>query len=366
MTQKERAKECADRETGYQITKPSLVHVINVSRHIRHQPHRQGEGRKVSEKCERDERKQNRRVPCVRHSLLEVAPRRLALKLLRCHRDVNVPAQRLGVAEHQERADGIERRDDHVGWRHSEQRHDACARERASHACRILRGARHREPAHQRIVGHAFGDQRATHTKVGGPHETHHQCDDNHHAGADVTGENESEQRRGEHRIGRAHREQERLVAEPVTGDAIKRRDQSAEILRSTEQREPNDRFRLDQYVPAKDDRLHLERPRGEQIGRPLETKAAHPERGQHGRARARRRRRGDLRLLERIPGPVEHFQRWFPACPRRAEPTLDDCDCLARLIAHGRCAKLHHIRFSSRSTSTAMRCASFAAGMPQ
>jgi len=43
--------------------------------------------------------------------------------------------------------------------------------------------------------------------------------------------EDEREERGSEHRIGEAHREQQGLVTEPVAGDAIERRDQSAEIL---------------------------------------------------------------------------------------------------------------------------------------
>ena len=66
-------------------------------------------------------------------------------------------------------------------------------------------------------------------------------------------------------------------MPEPVAGDAVERRDQRAEILQRAEHREPEHRSGLDQHVPAEDDRLHLERPRGEQIGGPLEAEAADP-----------------------------------------------------------------------------------------
>ena len=63
----------------------------------------------------------------------------------------------------------------------------------------------------------------------------------------------------------------------------------------------------LDQHVPAEDQRLHLERPRGEQIGRPLEPEARNPEWREHRRPRAVRVHRFALLAALRGPGPVEH-----------------------------------------------------------
>ena len=87
-------------------------------------------------------------------------------------------------------------------------------------------------------------------------------------------------------RVSRPHAEQQRFVPEAVADDAVDRRDQGAEILQRAEHREPEHRSGLDQHVPGEDDRLHLERPRGEQIGRPLETEAARRERRKHREAR--------------------------------------------------------------------------------
>jgi hypothetical protein len=71
-------------------------------------------------------------------------------------------------------------------------------------------------------------------------------------------------------------------VAEPVTDDAVERRDQGAEILRGAKYREPEHRACFDQHVPAENDGFHLERPRGEQVGGPLEAEAARRERREH------------------------------------------------------------------------------------
>jgi hypothetical protein len=71
-------------------------------------------------------------------------------------------------------------------------------------------------------------------------------------------------------------------MADPVARHAEERRQQRAEILQRPEEGQRQYRTGLDQDVPAEDEVLHLDAPGGQQIGRPLETKAAHPERRQH------------------------------------------------------------------------------------
>ena len=78
-------------------------------------------------------------------------------------------------------------------------------------------------------------------------------------------------------------------MADAVADHAEHRRDQRADIIERGEHRQQQHRSGLDQHVPAEDQRLHLERPRCEQIGRPLEAVVPDLEGcqcGQRGRPR--------------------------------------------------------------------------------
>src|SRR6185503_14929311 len=62
-----------------------------------------------------------------------------------------------------------------------------------------------------------------------------------------------------------------------------------AEELQRSEQRQQQHGLGLDDDVPAEDDVLHLERPRREEIGRPLEPEAADAERREDQRSTRKR-----------------------------------------------------------------------------
>ena len=93
-------------------------------------------------------------------------------------------------------------------------------------------------------------------------------------------------QRRGQHRVSRAHHRQQVAVPDAVAHHAEHRRHQRADITAATQHREQQYRPGLDQHVPAEDERLHLERPRGEQIGGPLKTIISDAEWCERGRPR--------------------------------------------------------------------------------
>src|SRR5689334_13949927 len=61
-------------------------------------------------------------------------------------------------------------------------------------------------------------------------------------------------------------------MTDPIADDAEHRRYQRTDIAERGKQGEQQHRSRLDQHVPAENERFHLERPRGEQIGGPLKT----------------------------------------------------------------------------------------------
>src|SRR5437899_6602622 len=61
-------------------------------------------------------------------------------------------------------------------------------------------------------------------------------------------------------------------MTDAVAHHAEHRRNQSADEIERRKNRQQQHRSGLDQHIPAENERLHLERPRGEQIGRPLET----------------------------------------------------------------------------------------------
>ena len=90
----------------------------------------------------------------------------------------------------------------------------------------------------------------------------------------------------GKHRIGGAHHGEKVAVADAVPGHAKHRRDQGPGVVEGSEQGQQQDRSGLDQHVPAKDQRLHLESPRGEQVGRPLKTITPDTERSERGESR--------------------------------------------------------------------------------
>ncbi len=89
----------------------------------------------------------------------------------------------------------------------------------------------------------------------------------------------------------------------PHRHDAEHRRGKRAEELQRAEGGEPQHRAGVDHHVPAENDRLHLERPRREEVGGPLEAEAADAEGGgEH------------LVLLAVKRAPVRHEPQSTPA----------------------------------------------------
>lgn len=74
-------------------------------------------------------------------------------------------------------------------------------------------------------------------------------------------------------------------MAHPVADHAEHRRDQGPDELQRRKHGEQQHGARLDHDVPAEHQRLHFERPRGEQIGRPLEAIIADAEWRECGRS---------------------------------------------------------------------------------
>ena len=75
---------------------------------------------------------------------------------------------------------------------------------------------------------------------------------------------------RGQRRVDKAHHDEEIAVTHAVPDHPEHRRDQGADILQRGEHGQQQHRAGLDHDVPAEHQRLDLERPGGEQIGRPL------------------------------------------------------------------------------------------------
>ena len=115
-------------------------------------------------------------------------------------------------------------------------------------------------------------------------------------------GEGQDHQERGEGGEGRAHRAEHDPAAEAIAEHAEHRRGQGAQLLQRGEDGEEQHRAGVDHHVPAEDERLHLERPRGEEIGGHLEAEAADAERrgDQWPSAPRRRGARPACRLRDR------------------------------------------------------------------
>ena len=86
--------------------------------------------------------------------------------------------------------------------------------------------------------------------------------------------------------IGGPHQAEQIAIADAVAGHAEEGRDQGAEELQGAEDRQRQHRAGRDQHEPAQDHAFHLERPGGQQIGRPLEAEAADLKRRQRRHAR--------------------------------------------------------------------------------
>ena len=75
-------------------------------------------------------------------------------------------------------------------------------------------------------------------------------------------------------------------MTDAIADHAEHRSDQRAYVSQRSKQRQQQYRSRFDQHIPAENESLHLERPRCEQIGRPLETVVPDSEGCERGRPR--------------------------------------------------------------------------------
>src|SRR5215210_7954501 len=136
-------------------------------------------------------------------------------------------------------------------------------------------------------------------------------------------------------------------VTNAVTDNAEHRRYQRTDIAERGEQSEQQHRPGLDQHVPAENERLHLERPRGEQIGRPL--KAVVPDAEWCERGRRRRVAQDALsRFIAVHPALFLVMQNWIASRARRFKQPTSSSRLQAADIALPRCES------NSRLTSTA------------
>ena len=133
---------------------------------------------------------------------------------------------------------------------------------------------------------HDGSDQRAAYAEIRRPHQSHDRGDDEDVIRGQVARQRQRHQRPREQRISRAHHGEQVAVADAVADHAEHRRDQRADIGERGKRRQKHDRFGLDQHIPAENERLHLERPRGEQVGGPLETVIPDAEGCERGRPR--------------------------------------------------------------------------------
>ena len=126
-----------------------------------------------------------------------------------------------------------------------------------------------------------LADERIPHHHVVGTDDAGEHGDDEHPGRRQHAREGQDHQERGEHGVGRAHRTQHEPAPEPVAQHPEHRRGQRAEELQRGERGEQQDRPGVDHHIPTEDERLHLERPRCEEVGGPLEAKAADAEGGE-------------------------------------------------------------------------------------
>ena len=75
-------------------------------------------------------------------------------------------------------------------------------------------------------------------------------------------------------------------MTDAIADHAEHRSDQRTYVSERRKQRQQQYRSRFDQHIPAENESLHLERPRCEQIGRPLETVVPDSEGCERGRPR--------------------------------------------------------------------------------
>src|SRR5450432_3123047 len=136
-----------------------------------------------------------------------------------------------------------------------------------------------------------------------------------------MAGQRQGHQRRRQQRIGRAHHGEQVAVADAVADHAKQRGNQGADVTERGEQCQQQHRAGLDQHVPAENQRLHLESPRGEQVGRPLETIVPDTERSERGWPREIAQN-PTPRFIAFHPCPVSYWNQIYSLAAAGASPT--------------------------------------------
>src|SRR5439155_16298505 len=113
-------------------------------------------------------------------------------------------------------------------------------------------------------------------------------------------------------------------AAQPVAEHAEHGRGQRAEKGQGSEGGEEEHRAGVDHDVPAEDERLHLERPGGKEVGGKLEAEAADPEDSQDQRSRTLLVECGQEATLQDAPRAYTNLlYSWARSCPRPACSTV-------------------------------------------
>ena len=215
-----------------------------------------------------------RRLPHINHAIAQITQRgcRAAFHGAGFARHVQRQQQRAHMKSH----------NGNIGVGHAQPRSQRCTRQRAKHARRILRGARHTGRADDVSGGHGFAEHRIAQHQIRRAQHAQYRADqknlERHQRAGDA-------QRHGDQRGGGITRAQRTVcffVADALAGDAQHRRHQRAQISECAEQRQHHHRFGFDEDEPGEQDILHLLRPRGHQIRRPLKAKAPHAEGREH------------------------------------------------------------------------------------
>ena len=135
---------------------------------------------------------------------------------------------------------------------------------------------RERPSAPQQHVGpHGLPDQHVAHHHVRRPKQAGERRDGEDMPRLQRVAQRERRQHRGEQRVDTARDAKQGAMPDAVSDDAEERRKQRSEPDQGGDDDELLHRAGGGQDVPAEDQRLHLESPRGGEVGGPLEAKAA-------------------------------------------------------------------------------------------
>ena len=195
--------------------------------------------------------------------------------------------RRPGQAQHQDGGREIETGDRHVDETNAQRRKQSGTGQSAGNARAVLGRARQADRPDQSLGRHDVGQQRAAHAEIRRTYQAHDRDDDHDIERSQMAGQRQRHDGRGERGIGKSHRGQQIPMPDSVSDHPEYRRDQCPDILQRCEHGQQQHRAGLDHDVPAEHERLHLKRPGGEQIGRPLEAVVSDMEWRKHGNPRS-------------------------------------------------------------------------------